>query len=61
MVVYVRIYRKGRRLFIIGDKKVHLYERSNYPEHSTSPTRFSRCFHDCRGLTDYAQIPFGWR
>lgn len=46
---------------MIGDKKVHLYERKNYPEHFTTPTLFIMAFKYCTGLTDYAQIPNGWK
>ena len=46
---------------MIGDQKVHLYERANYPEHFTTPTDFLDCFYDCTGLTDYAQIPTNWK
>ena len=45
---------------MIGDKKVHLYERQNYPEHFTAPINFWDCFHNCTGLTDYDQIP-SWK
>lgn len=46
---------------MIGDKKVHLYERSNYPEHFTTPIEYSNCFYGSDGLSDYAQIPSGWK
>ena len=46
---------------MIGDKKVHLYERKNYPEHFTEPTSSVGCFHGGRGLSDYAQIPSAWK
>ena len=46
---------------MIGDKKVHLYERANYPEHFTKLTVFWECFKNCTGLTDYAQIPTNWK
>ena len=46
---------------MIGDKKVHLYERADYPEHFTAPTVFLDCFKNCTGLTDYAQIPTNWK
>lgn len=46
---------------MIGDKKVHLYERKNYPEHFTTPTEHQNCFYGCAGLSDYAQIPSDWK
>ena len=42
------------------DVKVHLYERSNYPEYFTAPTSYSKCFYSCTGLTDYSLIPSNW-
>ena len=46
---------------MVKGKKVHLYERKNYPEHFTVPTSFSSCFYGCAGLSDYAQIPSDWK
>ena len=46
---------------MIEGKKVHLYERQNYPEHFTTPTSFSGAFAFCPKLTDYAQIPSDWK
>ena len=46
---------------MIGDQKVHLYERQNYPEHFTTPINFGDCFYECTKLTDYAQIPSDWK
>ena len=46
---------------MIGDKKVHLYERSNYPDQFATPIMYSKCFYSCTGLSDYAQIPSGWK
>ena len=43
------------------DMKVHLYERSNYPEHFTAPTSNYSCFYNCSRLTDYSSIPSGWK
>ena len=43
------------------DKKVHLYERSLYPEHFTAPTSYGNCFSTCNKLTDFAEITAaGW-
>ena len=46
---------------MIGDKKVHLYERADYPDHFTAPTNFTEAFFFCLNLTDYAQIPSDWK
>ena len=44
------------------DTKVHLYERSNYPEYfNATPTSYSSCFYNCSRLTDYSSIPTGWK
>ena len=42
------------------DTKVHLYERSKYPEHFTAPTSYSDCFYNCTKLTDYNSLPYNW-
>ena len=44
-----------------ADIKVHLYERSSYPEYFTAPTGYKKCFNGCVGLTDYANIPASWK
>ena len=44
-----------------NDVKVHLYERSLYPEHFTAPTSYKKCFMGDTGLTDYADIPADWK
>ena len=46
---------------MIGDKKVHLYERKNYPDHFTEPTSFMSAFSFCPKLTDYYSMPSIWR
>ena len=50
---------------MVGDKKVHLYERYNYPEYFVerpdSYISHMQAFTDCTGLTDYAQIPSNWK
>ncbi len=43
------------------DKKVHLYERSLYPEHFTAPKYYSKIYYNCTGLTDYGNIPTEWK
>ena len=46
---------------MVNGKKVHLYERQNYPEHFTTPKYFKYAFYGCTGLTDFAQIPSDWK
>ena len=46
---------------MVNEKKVHLYERKEYPDHFTVPTNFTGVFSGCTGLTDYSQIPAGWK
>ena len=43
------------------DVKVHLYERSNYPEYFTAPSQYSVCFRKCTKLSDYNSFPTGWK
>ena len=43
------------------DTKVHLYERSNYPEYFTAPTSYSSCFYNLSKLIDYSSIPTDWK
>ena len=43
------------------DIKVHLYERSSYPEHFVTLTFYDDCFSNCSGLADYADIPTEWK
>ena len=43
------------------DVKVHLYERSLYPQYFTAPTVSSVCFQNCTALTDYDNIPTIWK
>ena len=43
------------------DVKVHLYERSSYPQYFTAPTVSSVCFQNCTALTDYDNIPTIWK
>ncbi len=40
--------------------KVHLYERTNYPDIYTKPTSTANCFNGCAGLSDYTTIPSSW-
>lgn len=42
---------------MVGENKVHLYERSNYPEEFVSPDQNYDCFEGCEQLDDYESIP----
>lgn len=45
----------------IDGKKVHLYERNDYPEHFTPVANWGNCFNFCTGLSDYdAIVAAGW-
>lgn len=46
---------------MIGGKKVHLYERKNYPEHFATPTEHQNCFYACPSLYDFEEIPEDWK
>lgn len=46
---------------MIGNKKVHLYERANYPDHFTTPTEHQNCFYVCASLFDFGEIPEDWK
>lgn len=49
---------------VIGDRKVHLYERekgTDFPIVPSSASAHSSCFKGCRGLTDYDQVPSEWK
>lgn len=53
---------KGESPFsIIGEEKVHLYERASHPDIFTEVTNPSGCFTGCSGLEDYADIPDTWK
>jgi hypothetical protein len=43
------------------ETKVHLYERANYPEYFTAPTKYSKCYNGCTKVTDYSSVPSGWK
>ncbi|MCD8206539.1 MAG: BspA family leucine-rich repeat surface protein [Bacteroidales bacterium] len=45
---------------MLDGKKVHLYERINYPDTYVTPTSTNGCFNNCTGLTDYYSIPSSW-
>ena len=46
---------------LIGDKKVHLYERDNYSMEFSSMQYTRDCFNSCTDLTDYRDLPAGWK
>ena len=46
---------------IIEGEKVHLYERSNYPDYFVNPTDYGDCFGVCNNLVDYKSIPTTWK
>ena len=46
---------------IISGKKIHLYERADYPDYFHAPTSYRHCFYGCTKLTDYASIPSAWK
>lgn len=45
---------------VIGSKKVHLYERGDYPTEFVALQEYVRCFGDCTKLTDYSDMPDNW-
>lgn len=49
---------------MIGDRKVHLYEREkgdDFPQVPSSASAHEGCFIACTGLTDYNEIPADWK
>ncbi len=49
---------------MIGEEKVHLYERTqgtDFPRVPTNKSAHIGCFAGCTGLTDYATMPEEWR
>lgn len=49
---------------MIGEEKVHLYERvqgTDFPRVPSSKSAYEACFAGCTGLTDYANMPEEWR
>lgn len=49
---------------MIGDEKVHLYERTkgdDFPQVPASASSHEACFNGCTNLTDYNQIPSDWK
>lgn len=46
---------------LINGKKVHLYERKDYPNEFLEITSHTSAFNNCTNLTDYESIPSNWR
>lgn len=46
---------------VIDGKKVHLYERGNYPDYFLSIASYSDTFKGCTNLSDYGQMPELWK
>ncbi len=49
---------------MIGDEKVHLYERTkgtDFPIIPSNTTAHADCFAGCEGLSDYTSMPSAWR
>ncbi|MBR1963033.1 MAG: leucine-rich repeat protein [Alistipes sp.] len=49
---------------MIGEKKVHLYERTkgtDFPTIPSNSTAHADCFAGCEGLSDYTKMPSAWR
>ncbi len=46
---------------VINGKKVHLYDRVNYPDHFIPVVNSYRCFGECVSMNDYRLIPDEWK
>ena len=46
---------------VINGKKVHLYERKDYPNEFFVINSHTSAFNNCTNLTDYESIPSNWR
>ena len=46
---------------IVNAVKVHLYERSDYPDHFVAPLSYSSAFRGCTLMSDYSSIPTSWK
>ena len=46
---------------MVGNRKVHLYERSSYPDFFVTPTYHDYAFADCRNLSDFDTVPSDWK
>ena len=45
----------------VDGRKVHLYERSDYPDYFVTPTYHDRVFGRCDNLIDINSVPANWR
>lgn len=46
---------------LINGKKVHLYERSLYPDYFDTPYDYQYCFTGCGQIKDYESVPSTWK
>lgn len=49
---------------VIGDTKIHLYERErgdDFPNAPVNASAHANCFTGCTGLSDYSEIPSDWK
>lgn len=46
---------------LINGQKIHLYERNNYPSQFTRVQVMTRCFSECKFLTDFSKIGQEWK
>lgn len=46
---------------MLGTRKVHLYERSSYPDYFVTPTYHDYAFTGCSQLSDYDTVPSDWK
>lgn len=46
---------------LVGDAKVHLYERENHPDQFSRISRFTSSFYGASGFDDYASVPDWWK
>ena len=46
---------------MVGNRKVHLYERSSYPDYFVTPTYHDYSFAECRNLSDFDMVPSDWQ
>lgn len=45
---------------LVDGKKVHLYERHQYPDLFVYPWKYQYCFNGCQYMPDYSQVPDFW-
>lgn len=46
---------------LVGEVKVHLYERNRFPDYFVYPWQYAGCFAGCHNLLDYEMIPADWK